>query len=75
MKNHSPIPLLPICAKILERIIVNHMIEYFTENSLNSANLSGVRSGDSINQILSIIIKSKGPLISHFQLQGYFRTF
>ena len=37
------------------------MIEYFAENNLISQNISGFRPVDSINQLLSIIMKSWSP--------------
>ena len=73
-KNYRPVSLLSICAKIFERIIFN-MIEYFIENNLISPNLLGFRPGDSITQLLFIVMKSYGHLISDFQLQRYFWTF
>ena len=76
MINHPPISLLPICAKILERIIFNNMIEYFTETSLNSANF---QDSDPVTLLISSIhnheILRSGHLIFAFQLELYFRTF
>ena len=37
------------------------MTEYFAENNLISQNISGFRPVDSINQLLSIIMKSWSP--------------
>ena len=33
LKNYRPVSLLPICAKIFERIIYNRIFEYLTENN------------------------------------------
>ena len=53
IKNYRPILLLPVCGKILERIIYNKMFEFFSENELISHNQSGFKLGDScINQLL-----------------------
>ena len=34
IKNYRPISLLPICDKILEKIIFNHLYSYLTANRL-----------------------------------------
>ena len=53
--NYRPVSLQPICGKILERLMLNEMFEFFTENKLISASQSGFKPGDScINQLLSI---------------------
>ena len=53
VENYRPISLLPVCGKILERIIYNKMFEFFSENELISHNQSGFKLGDScINQLL-----------------------
>ena len=47
--------MLPICDKILERLIYNKVFEFFTGNELISSNQSGFKPGDScINQLLCI---------------------
>ena len=47
--------LLPVCGKILERIIYNKIFEFFSGNELISHNQSGFKPGDScINQLLYI---------------------
>ena len=47
--------LLPICRKILERVIFNEVFNFFIENKLISSNQSDFKQGDSfINQLLSI---------------------
>ena len=35
IENYLPISLLPVCGKILERIIYNKMFEFFSENELS----------------------------------------
>ena len=55
LENYSPVSLLPICGKILERLIFNVMFNFFIENKLISSDQSGFKPGDScINQLLSI---------------------
>ena len=47
--------LLPVCDKILERIIYNKMFEFFSENELISLNQSVFKPGEScIIQLLCI---------------------
>ena len=53
LKNYRPVSLLPICAKIFERIIYDRIFEYLIENNLVTENKN--ESGDPcINQLLSI---------------------
>ena len=53
--NYRPISLLPICGKILEKIVFDKVYSYLNENNLLSKNQSGFRPGDStIYQLLSI---------------------
>ena len=55
LENYSPVSLLPICGKILERLLFNEMFNFIIENKLISSNQSGLKSDDScINQLLSI---------------------
>ena len=56
IKNYRPISLLPICDKILEKIIFNHLYSYLTANRLITKNQSGFRPGDSTtNQLLYLV--------------------
>ena len=56
IKNYRPISLLPICGKILEKIIFNHLYSYLTANRLIIKNQSGFRPGDSTtNQLLYLV--------------------
>ena len=55
LKNHRPIPLLPIFGKIFEKLIYNSLYTHIVSCSLLNPNQSGFRSGDSsINQLLYI---------------------
>ena len=55
--QYSSLSLLPICGKILERLMFNEMFDFFIKNKLIiSSNQSGFKLGYSfINQLLSII--------------------
>ena len=56
IKNYRPISLLPICGKILEKIIFNQLYNYLNTNNLITKNQSGFRPGDSTtNQLLYLI--------------------
>ena len=56
MENYRPVSLLPICDKILERLIYNSLHEFFIAKELISSSQSGFKPGDScVNQLLSII--------------------
>ena len=53
--NYRPISLLPICGKILEKIIFDQVYSFLNDNRLISTNQSGFRPGDStIYQLISI---------------------
>ena len=52
---YRSISLLPICGKILEKIVFDAVYHFLNRNNLLSKNQSGFRPGDStINQLLSI---------------------
>ena len=56
IKNHRPISLLPICGKILEKIIFNNLYAYIHKNNLITKNQSGFRPGDSTtNELLYLL--------------------
>ena len=53
--NYRPISLLPICEKMLEKIVFDQVYAFLSVNNLLSQNQSGFRPGDStIFQLLSI---------------------
>ena len=55
LKNYQPVSLLPICGKMLERLIFNEIFRFLIENNWISSNQSGFKPRDScINQLLSI---------------------
>ena len=56
LKNYRPISLLPICGKIFEKLIFNHLYTYLNNNDLLTKNQSGFRPGDSTtNQLLFLV--------------------
>ena len=56
IENYRPISLLPICSKIFEKLVFNHLYGFLTENNLITKNQSGFRPGDSTtNQLLDLI--------------------
>ena len=56
IKNYRPISLLPICGKLLEKIIFKHLYNFLVSNKLITMNQSGFRPGDStVNQLLSFV--------------------
>ena len=56
IKNYRPISLLPICGKILEKIIFDNLYAYLHRNNIITKNQSGFRSGDSTtNQLLCLL--------------------
>ena len=56
IKNYRPISLLPIFARIFERILFANMHNFFTSNGLITKNQSGFQPGDSAtNQLISMV--------------------
>ena len=54
--NYRPISLLPVLAKVYERIIFKNLYNYLISNNLITKNQSGFRPGDSCtNQLLSLV--------------------
>ena len=73
VKNYRPASLLPICSKVLERIIYNTIFTYFIENNLISENQSGFKPGDScINQLLAITHEIFSSFDDNFEVRGVF---
>lgn len=53
--NYRPVSLLPICGKILEKLIFDNLYKHIYANNLISDRQSGYKQGDStIKQLLSI---------------------
>ena len=52
LNNYRPISIIPVVAKVFERIVYNQFYEYLTENNLISCNQSGFRSLHSTATVL-----------------------
>ena len=73
VQNYRPVSLLPICGKILERLMFNEMFEFFIENKLISSSQSGFKPGDScINQLLSITHEVYSSFDKGFEVRSIF---
>ena len=58
VNNYRPVSLLPVCRKIMERLVFNSIFDFVDNNSLLSANQPGFRPSDSCeSQLLSICHK------------------
>ena len=47
LKKYQPVSLLPVCRKILEKLIYDKMFQFFIKNKLIATNQSGFKPGDS----------------------------
>ena len=73
LKNYRPVSLLPICRKILERLMFNEMFKFFIENELISSNQSGFKPGDScVNQLVSITHEIYKSFDERHEVRGVF---
>ena len=65
--------MLPICRKILERLVFNKMFSFLIENNLISSNQSGFRPGNScVKQLLSITHEIYKSFDNEFEVKGVF---
>ena len=65
--------MLPICVKILERLIFNKMFSFLIEKNLISSNQSGFRPGNScFKQLLSITHEIYKSFDNEFEVKGVF---
>ena len=63
VKKYRPISLLPIFAKVLERLLFNSLFAHFYDNDLFTKCQSGFMPGDScITQLLSIVHEIQSSL-------------
>ena len=73
LKNYRPISLLPICGKVLERLLYNSMFEFFIQNDLITPNQSDFKIGDScINQLISITHEIYKSFDDGYEVRGVF---
>ena len=71
--NYRPVSLLPICSKVLERIIYNTMFTYFIENNLIPKNRSGFKPGNScVNQLIAITHTIFSSFDNNYEVRGVF---
>ena len=73
--NCRPISLLPICGRILEKILFISIYEFFEENDLLCEHQPGFRPSDSCGyQLLSIVhdIHASFDCNSHLDVRGIF---
>ena len=71
LKTYRPISLLPVCNKVLERLLYNSMFEFFIQNNLITPNQSGFKTGDScINQLISITDEIYKSFDDGYEVQG-----
>ena len=73
LKNYRPVSSLPICDKILERLIFNEMFRFLIEDNLIPSNQSDFKPGDScINQLLSITHEIYKSFDDRIEVRGVF---
>ena len=73
LKNYRPVSLLPICAKIFERLIFHEMFSFFLANNLLAPNQSGFKpSNPCINQFLSITHEIYSSFDDGFEVRSVF---
>ena len=67
IKNYRPISLLPLFAKIFERILFLHMHNFFTSNQ------SGFQPGDSVtNQLICLVNKIHSSLDINLEVRSVY---
>ena len=72
LECNSPVSLLPVCGKVLERLIFDRLFE-FTENKFSSSNQFGFKPNDScINQHLSITHEIYKSFDERYEVWGVF---
>ena len=73
LKNYRPISLLPVCGKVLERLLYNSIFDFFIQNNLITPNQSGFQTGDSyINQLISITHEIYKSFDDGYEVRGVF---
>ena len=73
VKNYRPISLLPLFAKIFERILFSTMYNFFVSNSLITKNQSGFQPGDSVtNQLICLVDSIHQSLDINLEVRSVF---
>ena len=71
IKNYRPISLLPIFAKVFERIVFINLYNHLIRNKLITSNQSGFRPGDSVtNQLIYLV----NEILKNFDCNEHFET-
>ena len=74
LKNYRPVSLLPICGKILKRLMFNEIFEFFIANKFISSSQSGFKLCDScINQLVPIIHEIYSSFDESLKVRSLFR--
>ena len=64
---------MPICGKVLERILYNSTFEFFIQNNLITPNQSGFKTGDPcINHLISITHEIYKSFDDGYEVRGVF---
>ena len=56
IQNYRPISLLPIFAKVFEKILFKYLYNHLVQNKLITSNQSGFRPGDSVTNQLTYLV-------------------
>ena len=73
VKNYRPISLLPIFAKVFERILFMQIYNHLISNNLITKNQSGFRPNDSVtNQLIYLVHKIHSSLDKPWTCAMYF---
>jgi len=73
MKNYRPMSIIPVFAKLLERLMYNRIISYLYENKILSEAQNGFRKGKSIDTaVQSFIGRIKKALDKRVHSTGIF---
>ena len=66
VKNYRPISLLPICAKLFEKIVFKNIYNHLISNDILTKNQSGFRPGDSTTNQLLFLVHSIQNSFDHY---------
>ena len=65
IKNYRSISLLPVCAKLFEKIVFKNIYNHLISNNLLTKNQSGFRPGDSTTNQLLFLVHSIHNVFEH----------
>ncbi len=73
VKNYRPISLLPLFAKVFERILFSKMYNFVSTNGLITKNQSGFQPGDSVtNQLICLVDSIHHSLDINLEVRSVF---